>query len=310
MAGHEHFGFLDGISQPGLRGRASEDATDVLTARQNLADPGEGKPGQDLVWPGEFVFGYPGQVGSRDGLEPGGDASFDGAGSPQVPAWASDGSFLVFRRLGQDVFRFHRFLREEGMRLRMSPAAVGARLVGRWPSGAPLMRAPAADDPTLADNDCANNHFWFQRDTGPVRPGREDQCPPDNFQPAAADPFGRVCPRNAHIKKANPRDLVGGAARRMHRILRRGIPYGDPSPSTPSVPLDDGQERGLLFLAYMTSIVRQFEFVTDHWIENPDFPLARTGTDALLGRQGWIVPTGGGNYFSPSVSALRQALSS
>ena len=87
LVGHEHFGFLDGISQPGLRGRASEDPTDVLTPRQNRADPGEGKPGQELIWPGEFVFGYPAQVGSRDGVEPGGDASFDGAGSPQVPAW-------------------------------------------------------------------------------------------------------------------------------------------------------------------------------------------------------------------------------
>ncbi|HSK76490.1 MAG TPA: hypothetical protein VLQ45_08515, partial [Thermoanaerobaculia bacterium] len=61
LAGHEHFGFLDGVSQPGLRGRVSKDERDLLTPRQNPADPDQGKPGQDLLWPGEFVFGYPGQ---------------------------------------------------------------------------------------------------------------------------------------------------------------------------------------------------------------------------------------------------------
>jgi len=308
LLGHEHFGFLDGISQPGLRGRASEDPTDVLTPRQNRADPGEGKPGQELIWPGEFVFGYPAQVGSRDGIEPGGNASFDGAGSPQVPAWGRDGSYLVFRRLGQDVFRFHRFLRDEGMRLGMSADAVGALLVGRWRSGAPVMRARARDDRRLADDDCANNHFWFQKDTGPVACGRDDQCQPDDFPQAVADPQGRVCPRNAHILKAYPRDILRVEERRLHRMVRRGIPYGDPSRSTPDAPREDGGERGLLFLAYMTSIVRQFEFVSEQWIENADFPVRQAGTDALLGRHDWIVPTGGGNYFTPSVAALTQVL--
>src|SRR5918911_5125283 len=59
LAGHEHFGFLDGVSQPGLRGRISSSRHDVLTPRQNPDDPDQGKPGQDLLWPGEFVFGYP-----------------------------------------------------------------------------------------------------------------------------------------------------------------------------------------------------------------------------------------------------------
>jgi deferrochelatase/peroxidase EfeB len=39
LTGHEHFGFLDGVSQPGVRGRVSADPTDVLTPRQNPADP-------------------------------------------------------------------------------------------------------------------------------------------------------------------------------------------------------------------------------------------------------------------------------
>lgn len=74
LTGHEHFGFLDGVSQPGLRGRVSDAAGDVLTPRQNPGDRGQGKPGQDLLWPGEFVFGYPGQepVPRHRGSRPGG----------------------------------------------------------------------------------------------------------------------------------------------------------------------------------------------------------------------------------------------
>src|SRR5262249_60234411 len=50
---HEHFGFLDGVSQPGVRG--------LTTVGEAWRSPNQLLPGQDLIWPGEFVFGYPGQ---------------------------------------------------------------------------------------------------------------------------------------------------------------------------------------------------------------------------------------------------------
>jgi hypothetical protein len=40
-------------------------------------------------------------------------------------------------------------------------------LVGRWPSGAPLMRSPAAENPALTGDEWANNHFIFDDDTRP-----------------------------------------------------------------------------------------------------------------------------------------------
>jgi Dyp-type peroxidase family len=309
--GHEHFGYLDGISQPGLRGRASDDPTDLLSPRQNPYDRSQGKPGQELIWPGEFVFGYPDQDGSRDGKERGGDSSINGAGYPRVPRWAKDGSYLVFRRFKQDVYEFHKFLRAEGKAAGVSPALVGAQLVGRWASGAPIVRAPKSANLELGNNDCANNHFWFNDPTEPIAEGLENECSTDVFPRAIQDLAGKVCPYTAHIRRVNPRDGVEPVVRRRHRLLRRGLPFGEPSVSTPDAPSNDKVDRGLLFLAYMTSIVDQFEYITKEWINNNDFPEKDAGPDALLGQPGknWVVPTGGGYFFTPSVFALKLVLS-
>jgi len=269
----EHFGFRDGISQPGLRGRASDDTTDLLTPRSTPDSPTRGKPGQELVWPGEFVFGYPDQDGSRHRGKA--DWMKDGAGFLLAPEWARDGSYLVFRRLQQNVYRFHKSLQET--RGDSTAAAAGARIVGRWASGAPIIRAPNGDEPDFA----SDNEFTFAEG---------------------------VCPGNAHIRKVNPRDDLADVDQMRHRLLRRGIPFGAKSDSTPEAPVKDNDDRGLLFLAYMTSIKDQFEFVMRSWANNKDFHNGGVGADALLDPR-WIVPTGGGYYFAPSVSALKQELS-
>src|SRR5438132_70871 len=79
--GHEHFGFLDGVSQPGVRGQIDQTFPGMkfLQQSKNPDDPGQGLPGSDLVWPGEFVFGYPGQDPS-DMDKPGGVVT-------GLPAW-------------------------------------------------------------------------------------------------------------------------------------------------------------------------------------------------------------------------------
>src|SRR5262249_39365377 len=151
-----------GVSQPGIRGFASSAPGDYLTPR--LIDPSDplarymAKPGQLLVWPGEFVVGYPGQD-SRDPLTPGDKATLG-------PAWADNGTFLVFRRLRQDVALFLRFMHEEAVRLAkrpgfegMSADRLGALLFGRWKSGAPVERSPHEDNPVLAADSIANNNF-------------------------------------------------------------------------------------------------------------------------------------------------------
>jgi deferrochelatase/peroxidase EfeB len=199
--GHEHFGWLDGVSQPGLRGRLSDAPRDWLTPRDS-ADPDQGLPGQDLIWPGEFVFGYPGQnprlrveAEGPNSLSPDGDENLVG------PEWAKDGSYLVFRRLRQDVGAFHRFLYEEGRRHGVRPEALGARLVGRWPSGAPLVLAPITDDPALGGDKQANNDFEF----GPADDDEGRKVPAGPRWPVVS------------VQCAHPQDLPAGRDGRSRR---------------------------------------------------------------------------------------------
>src|SRR5437868_4696102 len=114
--GFEHFGYRDGISQPGIRG---------LT-RSSTSNVDQGLPGQDLIWPGEFVFGYPGQDPS-DPVKP---------GPPPHMAAPSlrNGSYMVFRRLEQRVPEFRSFVADRAARLGMEPELLGARMFGRWKS--------------------------------------------------------------------------------------------------------------------------------------------------------------------------------
>ena len=86
---------------------------------------------------------------------------------------------------------------------------------------------------------------------------------PGKYPQAKADADGLVCPLSAHIRIAYPRDdEPNESATQTHRLLRLGMPYGSVSRSTPDAPIDDDVDRGLQFLAYQTSILNQFEFVT------------------------------------------------
>ena len=100
----EHFGFHDGISSVGARGRVDRSAGSYLT-RRTIGSDRSGRPGQPLVWPGQFVFGYPKQR-ADDPVKPGPASK---GGHP----WMDNGSFLVFRRLRQDVAAFRRFVEWE-----------------------------------------------------------------------------------------------------------------------------------------------------------------------------------------------------
>ena len=277
LRGHEHFGFLDGISQPGLRGRISDDLRDVLTFREDPGSQDHGKPGQDLIWPGEFVFGYPGQ--DLEDADRKGPNSLQPNGHRVAPQWAEDGSFLVIRRLRQDVPAFREFVAAEAEKRGLTPEEFAAKVIGRFPSGAPIVLTPREDIELGADEN-KNNNFEFHSEPDEVVPG--------------ADDHGLKCPFAGHIRKVYPRNdrdrFVpdnGEADAQKHRVIRRGIPLELPI-LEPSPGGDDKLERGLLFLAYQTSIENQFEHIQKRFANNvepdPATGEMRAGFDLVIGQ--------------------------
>jgi len=334
LRGHEHFGFKDGISQPGIRGRVSSAPGDFITPRYvNAADPHAGifaKPGQMLVWPGQFLLGE-----RRQNTE---SMTASAPAASNFPKWARRGSYVVCRRLLQDVPAFLQFVADAAATLGLPEVRVASMLVGRWPSGAPLMRVPDADDPVLAGDEFANNHFLFDDDTRPSGLRPIPGYAGDSHPAARADVLGAVCPHFAHIRKVNPRDVatdLGKPADGLLRmILRRGIPFGSPlagvkKPSRKLV----AQERGLVFLCYGSSIEDQFEFLTRRWANSTIQPNLG-GHDPIIGQEGreprarvvdfptpagpvrlhlkreWVTVTGGGYFFAPPISAITDVLGS
>ncbi len=304
--GHEHFGFLDGLSQPGIRGL-------TRVSRPSVA-PDQGLPGQDLLWPGEFVLGYPGQD-PHDPVKPGPIA-------PLPAPWARNGSYMVFRSLEQRVPEFRNFVAANARRLGISAELLAARMVGRWRSGAPLELAPLRDNPALGDNDKRNNGFSY-----------------------GDDPFQRACPYAAHIRKTNPRDDLPARRAEMltHRIMRAAIPFG---PEVMPGETRTAHSRGLMFVCYQASIARQFEYIQSRLSDDPEFVGGKVrpddgapvtpGFDPIIGQapdggpramdepapnypfgnrrtrldmpEQFVVLTAAAYFFVPSVTALRTVL--
>jgi Dyp-type peroxidase family len=260
----EHFGFHDGITTPVIEGLGRE------------AGPA------GAIKPGEFILGYQNEFARYTArpkvdraLDPGDDLKLDVEGSGMAD-FGRNGTYLVFRQLRQDVHGFWRFVDEAIRNLDGSAQRrvwLAAKMVGRWPSGAPLVLAPDADEPALAKAD----NFMFHRE----------------------DRYGLRCPVGAHIRRTNPRDslppLPGSeeslAANKRHRVLRRGRTYGPPladsfDPQDVLTKGDDGHERGLHFICLNANIARQFEFVQATWVNNAQFEGLKDVVDPLIGRRG------------------------
>ncbi len=300
LRGHEHFGFKDGISQPGVRGRAG---AEFITPRFLAAgDPHArlfAKPGQPLLWPGQFLLGEPRQD-PQDLFAPA------AAASSGFPAWARRGSYLVVRRLRQDVEAFWSFVIDQAGGA--DPIEHAATLVGRWPSGAPLSRAPLRRRSRARRRRARQQPLPVRGRHAPVGAAPDRGYGGDRFPPARGDVLGEVCPHFAHIRKVNPRDAgtdMGTPADTLLRLLlRRGIPFGPPLIGGG----DPAADRGLLFAAYGATIEDQFEFITRRWINSALHPRSG-GRDPLIGAdRPWVTPTGGGYFFAPPISAITDVL--
>ncbi|KAK2462146.1 hypothetical protein APHAL10511_005844 [Amanita phalloides] len=268
MKGHEHFGYMDGVSQPAMRG--------VVAPHR----------GQIQVDPGVILMGYKGDPVLEDPNN-----------TTKRPAWTKDGTMLVFRKLEQDVLLFDWF-EDQNLNLMRSFLSArsdaprdltdqevkdlfGARLIGRWKSGAPIAVCPYRDSPKIAADPEKNNDFdYVIRDDPKISP-----LFPSDYR----------CPFTAHVRKTAPRNLdpfVSQKYLESGSIIRAGLPYGpevsdeerrkfDPTKLTPS-------PRGLIFTCYASNLDEGFVRQTKAYADNNYFPTAsfqrvKHGQDPVLG---------------------------
>lgn len=194
---------------------------------------------------GEFILGYPDEEGFPLKL-------------PQPELLSRNGSFMAYRRLQQHVGAFRDFLRQHGGPAAEDQELLAAKLMGRWRSGAPLVLAPEKDDPAIADDPERSNNFNY----------------------AKMDPQGYAVPLGAHIRRMNPRDTAVNVRRR--RMIRRGATYG---PALPEGAPEDGVERGIAAFVICASLVRQFEFAQNVWVNDPNFHELGNEHDPFIGAQ-------------------------
>ena len=219
----EHFGYRDGISQPLM---IAQDAAAEVAAR--------------------------------------GDKHWDPSAPLSLALVAEDetattfGSFMVFRKLEQDVAAFRRKLDEQARASGVAADTLGAMAVGRHRDGTPLV-------PTGAAPGADANDFAYDQDATDAQ-----------------------CPFHAHIRKTNPRGDLSRRpdaplpleVERRFRIVRRGTTYGarpdlDGSGDPPSGGV------GLLFMCFDSSL-RQFA-IQQEGADRNAFAFASVGVDPLIG---------------------------
>ena len=291
----EHFGFVDGLAQPEIEGYRPD-------------KHGRNGPGNEIKV-GEFILGYEneyfGQVTASPHLRA---PDVDPGEVLQARDFGRNGSYLVVRQMEQEVAGFWNMIRAHCRRSDGTPnieaeEALAAKVVGRWRDGTPLAVSP---DSNGGDMDRLND-FGF-----------------------SGDRYGEKCPLGAHIRRANPREMLLAdrndsiTTLKRHRMLRRGRPYG---PRIADRYTPDGQSRGLVFAALNANIERQFEFVQQAWISSPNFAGLYDEADPMLGgrtqiagrfsmqkrpvreQMSGIMPhvavKGGAYFFMPGMAALR-----
>jgi Dyp-type peroxidase family len=230
----EHFGFADPISQPPIEGAPAP------------SYPGDGVLRDDGTWrplkPGEFLLGYEDEAGPAAGTQ-----------GPEPLELRLNGTYMVFRKLYQDVAAFRGYLITAAKALygsddRYHQELVAAKIMGRWRSGCPLDLSPDKDDPAIAADPHRRNNFTYEGDEQGLR-----------------------CPLGSHLRRSNPRatPLKRATAVRRHRLIRRGVEYGPHLED--SMLKDDGVDRGLVNLFIQADIERQFEFVQKEWMKGGEF---------------------------------------
>jgi Dyp-type peroxidase family len=239
----EHFGYTDGFGNPDYLGfgRSSQ--------------PGQGKLMPDGTWAplatGELLLGYADEAGELPV-------------APVPHLLASNGTFMVYRKLHQNLASFRSYLDEQSKLYGGGKEKLAAKFIGRWRDGTPIELSPDHPDLSIALDPNRSTNFTY-----------------------GGDADGTRCPIGGHIRRVHPRDAFGfnGKLINRRRISRRGLPYGPFAAD--GEPASDRDERGIAFIILNASISRQFEFIQQQWIEY--------GNDAHQGNDKDIMGNHGGH---------------
>jgi deferrochelatase/peroxidase EfeB len=217
---------------------------------------------------------------------------------PQPEILSRNGSYIAYLRIEEHVGAFRDFLRQHG-KTRDEQELFAAKLMGRWRSGAPLTLSPDKDDPALGADVQRTNNFDYGN----------------------LDLHGYGCPVGSHIRRMNPRDTAENMERR--KMIRRGGTYGPPLAEDAP---EDGVERGIAAFVGCASLIRQFEFAMNVWVNDPRFKDLGNERDPFVGTQdgtfdmtipkrpirrkivglpAFTTIRGGAYFFLPGIRALR-----
>jgi len=317
----EPFGFVDGISQPAIRG--------TYKALRG-ADP------IHLVEAGEFILGYPDNRGNLpagptlnaihdpDNVLPIATTPQHGFARPVVNDdrdLGRNGTFLTIRQLEQDVEGFWQFCGQTAGRLHaqfpewggVRPEFVGAKLVGRWPDGSSVVRFPYQpgsevdrEQPLIRPGQGAVDQV--EASSPPPTPPPQ---PPAQPQAVAATPSHRkVSVKFTHDKvrdiAAQPdNDFLFGAEDPQGlrcpfgAHIRRANPRESFAPgSQEQLAITNrhrilrvgrryrpagGERPGLFFMCLNADLERQFEFIQQSWLQAPAFHGLMDERDPIVG---------------------------
>ena len=274
----EHFGFKDGISQPAIIGSG-------VTGINN-----------DNIKAGEFLMGYESEYNVYPDtallIEEQGKVNLlaDDADGSGLKDLGRNGTYFVLRQLKEDVDGFWNFLnektrREDGSLNPDESTFLAAKMMGRWPSGAPLIKFPDKDPGGSSDD--------------------------NDFNYVDTDKYGLKCPFGAHVRRTNPRDQFEETGpeeslklTRRHRIMRRVRSYGENFTSS-ATHHDPAEEVGLLFGCFNADISRQFEFIQYTWANYPKFKQLYADPDPFIGVRENPDPGTEQNFTIPQATASK-----
>ena len=221
----EHFGYTDGIGDPYFKDSGSYPTYVAGGGKRVRNRPADGLSGWEPLATGEFLLGHI-------------DEADEYPVAPVPTGLSKNGTFLVYRKLHENVASFDR-LCEEQHPLLGDRELLAAKLVGRWRNGAPLTEFPQPEATPTHSSPSSIAPSAARRSSDPSTSATAKQRYYELKQRLAAFDFdddieGARCPVGAHIRRANPRSSLEfgvsgafdtpGALVNRRRIARRGSP--------------------------------------------------------------------------------------